>query len=278
MFVAILLSCFVVAVPHAEVREKPSGNSKVISELLFSEQVEVLEIPSEVRDEWVKICNKIDNYKGWVKKEALVKGADEVLLPSGTQVAIVDRLRAHIYSVPDFKYGPVITLGFESRLRVLDATDPQWIAVQLPTGATGYVHRGDVVFEKKMLSVSQLPEFSKRFLGLPYTWGGRTSFGYDCSGFVQMLYRQAGIFLPRDSKDQASWQGCKEVSLTDIQPGDLLFWGRQDAAIYHVGMYIGSDQFIHTNVSDGLPYIHVSSLSNYNAQNAQSYCMARTVK
>ncbi|MCH9717001.1 MAG: C40 family peptidase, partial [Gammaproteobacteria bacterium] len=44
---------------------------------------------------------------------------------------------------------------------------------------------------------------SQKFLGCPYTWGGRSSFGFDCSGFVQMLYKEMGICLPRDSGPQA---------------------------------------------------------------------------
>jgi Cell wall-associated hydrolases (invasion-associated proteins) len=68
-------------------------------------------------------------------------------------------------------------------------------------------------------------ELSKRFLELPYTWGGRSSFGYDCSGFVQMLYRQMGIFIPRDAIDQMHWEKFTPIPIEEAQLGDLYFLG-----------------------------------------------------
>ena len=76
-------------------------------------------------------------------------------------------------------------------------------------------------------------------LGVPYLWGGTTSAGYDCSGLTLRAYGQAGIKLPRVTRDQ--WAATTRVSLDDLRPGDLMFWSSngQPNGIYHVAIYSG---------------------------------------
>lgn len=104
-------------------------------------------------------------------------------------------------------------------------------------------------------------QFSHRFLGLPYTWGGTSSFGYDCSGFVQMLMRQRGYYIPRDADVQAAWSDFESVTVSDLRAGDLLFFGNKDK-ITHTGMYIGNGKFIQATVHEH-PVIQISSLDKY---------------
>jgi hypothetical protein len=83
-------------------------------------------------------------------------------------------------------------------------------------------------------------ELSKRFLGVPYLWGGTSEFGFDCSGFTQRLYRFAGVELPRN----ADWQRdyLDEVtSFKEALPGDLIFFEG------HVGLHLGKMRIIHAN-------------------------------
>ncbi len=83
------------------------------------------------------------------------------------------------------------------------------------------------------------------FMGVPYRWGGSTpETGFDCSGFVQYVFRQAaGLVLPRSSFDQIH-QGAT-VARDDLQPGDLVFFNTMRATASHVGIYIGENRFIH---------------------------------
>jgi peptidoglycan DL-endopeptidase CwlO len=79
-----------------------------------------------------------------------------------------------------------------------------------------------------------------QYLGVPYVWGGTTPSGFDCSGFTSYVYRQMGISIPRTARQQQNF-GTK-VSLSALQPGDLVFWG---SPAYHVGIYIGGGSYIH---------------------------------
>src|SRR5208337_1343739 len=79
---------------------------------------------------------------------------------------------------------------------------------------------------------------------LPYTWGGTSSFGYDCSGFAQMLCRRRGIHMPRDAQPQADWSGMLPVDRKNVAPGDLLYFGSSDKKITHTGIYLGDGKFI----------------------------------
>jgi peptidoglycan DL-endopeptidase CwlO len=78
------------------------------------------------------------------------------------------------------------------------------------------------------------------YLGVPYVWGGSSPSGFDCSGLTSYVYRQVGVSLPRTARQQQNF-GTK-VSLSALQPGDLVFWG---SPAHHVGIYIGGGKYIH---------------------------------
>ncbi len=245
-----------IAVPVAAMRELATDDSQVVSQALFSEQAYLLD---KVRG-WVKIETAVDGYRGWVRKESCIP-----FKPSDRTSVKVVRPAVHLYSVKDTVYGPILTLPFESQLELpsdVAQEDPRWLEVVLPTGRHAFVQRGDVSTDHRLLSLEETCRLSHQFLGLPYTWGGRSSFGYDCSGYVQMLYRQMGHRLPRDSKDQCRWHNFVDVPIEKTTPGNLIFFGANQDKITHVGFCLGNDQFIHATVSENMPYLRVSSLQD----------------
>lgn len=265
--------------PTATMREKPSENSTVASEAIFSEPVKVLEESGD----WVKIETIIDHYQGWTKKSSILQSETEFLANPSAITATINRCSAHLYGVQDTEYGPLLTLPFESRLEVItpkEESDSRWIQVALPNGQKGYIQRGDVELKPHTLTRAEVCDFSLKFLNLPYTWGGRSSFGYDCSSFVQMLYRQMGIQIPRDSKDQAKWEGFKKIPDEQLVAGDLIFFGHGEDKIRHVGLYLGNDQFIHATVHENMPYIRISKLSSpfWSGSGAYVYRTSRALK
>ena len=167
------------------------------------------------------------------------------------RVAEVQSLFAHIYREGSVtRHAPLVTVPFESRLEVVaePKAEPnqaaRWLQVRLPDDHAGWVQAGDVSLEPRQLTISETLEFSKRFLGLPYTWGGTSSYGYDCSGFSQMLGRRRGVAMPRDAQPQAEWSGVVSVDRQDLLPGDLLYFGASEKKITHTGIYMGEGKFI----------------------------------
>ena len=99
---------------------------------------------------------------------------------------------------------------------------------------------------------------ARRYIGVPYVWGGGSPSGFDCSGLVQYAYKAHGINLPRTSKQQ--WTVGKQISKSELKPGDLVFFANTyTTGVSHVGIYVGDNQFIHASSSKG---VIISSLSN----------------
>ena len=89
---------------------------------------------------------------------------------------------------------------------------------------------------------SSVVDFASQFIGNPYVWGGTSlTEGADCSGFVQSIYKEYGVELPRVAADQAQY-GTK-IAVEDAQPGDLIFYAR-DGYVYHVVIYAGNGKTI----------------------------------
>lgn len=255
---AIIATCligtlFYINEPVVNMRESPTIQSKVVSQVILSEQIQ---LQKEIED-WALVVSS-DDYSGWIQADSFVK------LKNPYQVSLtVSRLAAHIYAVPDTEYGPIKTVPYGTQLEQLEVMDARWIKISLPNSQEYYIQKGDVSPEQQLKSKGDLVSFSPRFLGLPYTWGGRSSFGFDCSGFVQMLYNKIGIDLPRDSKQQILDPRFQTITLEALEPGDLIFFGKADKNIFHVGMYLRNGQFIHATARENQPWIRVSHLSDF---------------
>jgi len=263
----------VVVVPVANMYSKPTEKADVVSQAIYGSNVKLL----QARGEWSRIETS-DRYRGWTPSRyvrTILTGDGYATAGSTVQV---QSLFANVYAEPDVtKHKPVITVPFEAKLEV--AVDERksiskvetgkkkqdvpggWLHVRLAGQTLAWIQQGDVATEGKPLTIGESIELSKRFLGVPYLWGGRSSFGFDCSGFTQMLVRARGIEMPRDADKQAAWSGVMAVDRKDLQAGDLLFFGSSPKDITHTGMYIGEGQFIHDS-TNGHPVVQISRLDD----------------
>jgi cell wall-associated NlpC family hydrolase len=238
----------------------PSENTDVVSQAIIGSNVAVL----ETQEHWTRVRTG-DQYTGWTPISDLRKPADGKSYATHGRVVQVESLFANLYRETDVTaHQPVITVPFESRLEVIaegTGDDAGWLQVSLPDGRPAWIQNSDVNTDPKPLTIEQSIALAKRFLGLPYLWGGRSSYGYDCSGFTQMLVRSRGINMPRDADLQAAWEGMQMIDRKDLRAGDLLFFGAGPDNISHTSMYIGNGEIIHAT-THGHPVIQISRLDD----------------
>ena len=140
-------------------------------------------------------------------------------------------------------------------VELVELTNDTWVKVYF-NGQYGYVAREYLTVARDASSlgsrsgkrpVSQesasVIEYAKQFIGTPYVYGGTTPSGFDCSGFVQYVYRHFGVNLSRTTYTQVK-EGTY-VPRSELQTGDLVFFG-SSGNVSHVGIYVGDGQFIHS--------------------------------
>lgn len=252
----LITSGAVITRPVANMYSGPSQDKDVVSQAIYGANVGVV----EDKGDWVRI-RTADDYTGWVPGAAVLRGAPYA--QSG-KVAEVQNLYAHLYRDPSVtRRAPLLTVPFETRLEVVAEPEkqPAWLQVRLPDDRSAWIQRGDIALNPKHLTVGETIEFAKRFLGLPYTWGGTSSYGYDCSGYMQMLCRRRGHAMPRDAQPQADWTSLTVIAKDQLQPGDLLYFGASEKKITHTGMYTGNGEFINATTF-GKPVIQIDRLDD----------------
>ena len=113
------------------------------------------------------------------------------------------------------------------------------------------ISRGSNIIARRIITGAM------QYMGVPYVFGGTTPYGFDCSGYVQYVFAQAGISLPRTADVQ--YEVGIPISTAELIPGDLVFFQTYTYGASHVGIYVGDGNFIHASSSYG---VTISSLSS----------------
>ena len=249
----------VVARPVVNMYRNATAASDVVSQALYGTGVQTLKSSQD----WFNI-RTADGYTGWVEAADLKTLSGSAYAPKGDAVRVT-AISANIYREPDVTaHAPVLQLPWESRLEPAPApakNTERWLEVRLVDGQTGWVQRGDISDDFTPVSMDDMLQLAHRFLGTTYTWGGVSSFGFDCSGFTQMLERQRGIECRGMPIFKPAWSGVIPVERKDLQPGDLLYFGSSADKITHTGMYMGNGEFIHDTTHDH-PGVQISRLDD----------------
>lgn len=218
----------VVVAPALFLRSEASSMANLDDQGRYGDRFELLWDP-ELEDPWV-FGRLEDGYLGWVKRDHLA--FDPAWAPT-------HQLESLIVPVAP-EGGPAFQLSAASRVRMeggrclgplgqaLEAgPEAKWRALAAPKGGP-----------------EELVAFARACLGLPYLWGGTTTWGLDCSGLVQLAHRLYGAELPRDA-DQQQAQLEAVADWRDLKPGDLCFFPG------HVGLMVGPGRFIHATNGPG---------------------------
>ncbi len=263
--VNLCASSYLVNRPVINIYSKPTEETDVVSQAIYAAPVTIVD---KAESGWSRIQTQ-DAYMGWVHTADLIENRDYLASPL---LRPVSGLFVHIYRDADTStYQPLMTLPFSAMVRLTQEPDAttRWLQVQLIDGKTAWIQRGDLDLNPKTKTLDEMIALSRQFMGLPYTWGGASSYGFDCSGFIQTLFKQMGVLLPRDAYLQADSPLLTSVERADLIPGDLIFFG--ETKITHVGIYLGNDEYINAGVRDSMPRVTINTLQkgSYRFYNAR---------
>ncbi len=135
------------------------------------------------------------------------------------------------------------------------------------------LNRETTAYKTSSRSAPSIIDYARKFIGTKYRWGGTTTKGFDCSGYVKYVFNKFNIALSRTSRSQA--KNGTYVKKENLKPGDLVFFDTNGGKnrINHVGIYTGSGKFIHSSSSHH--GVVTSSLSS--GFYSKSYMTARRV-
>ncbi|WP_423127818.1 NlpC/P60 family protein [Gaoshiqia sp. Z1-71] len=216
------------------VRKEPSEKSEMISQILFGEHFLV----NEQFMGWCRVTLAYDGYEGWVDCKMITPVSDRIFhkiekAPSAVCTDIFN----------------LIPVNDEQNMMIVAGSSlPCWRPYKHEFSINRDVYRMTGNFRY------QQPEALRKFMirqalmyfNAPYLWGGRSPFGIDCSGFTQIIYKMAGIKLPRDAKDQV-FLGVPLSFVDETQPGDLAFFDDDEGNIIHVGIIWEKNKIIHAS-------------------------------
>jgi gamma-D-glutamyl-L-lysine dipeptidyl-peptidase len=256
---------WVAAQPVINMYSTATPDADVVSQAIYGTTVEQITPKEKIQapEGWMYIKTP-DDYPGWVQREQFLPlDPKEDYAGKEKKVITVMNRAANVYRETDVtKHAPLLTLPFETALEETGVDGTRWHKVRLVDGREGWIQSGDVQQRvTRPLSIAEMIALAKKFLGVTYTWGGRSSFGFDCSGFTQMLMRQHGVLMPRDADVQAAWSGLLAVDRRSLEAGDLLFFGSSIKDITHTGMYLGNGEFIHDTTHEH-PLVQISRLDD----------------
>lgn len=218
-----------ITAPVCVLKREPDDSAAIDSQLLYGERF----VAYGERGQWLWGQAPRDHYVGWVRKNVVAEGhlhATHQVMSRGT----------FLYTEADLKSQPVMKIPMASRLVVTDretVRDTDYLKTD-----RGWLIKKHVRSLSK--SARDFVMVGESMLGMTYLWAGRSTFGIDCSGLVQLAMQMAGIAVLRDTDMQEATIGeVVELApdLSGLKRGDLIFWPG------HVGMMRDGENLLHAN-------------------------------
>lgn len=231
-------------------RAEPSDKSEMVTQLLFGEHFQII----EAQKKWLYIRTAFDNYDCWIDSKQCMLISEETF--------------TELQEIPMYVASDVIQLISHKEKQemlpiLMGSTLPYFDGETLNLQGVEYVYEGQVISSKEKINKKKLIEFALNYLNTPYMWGGRTPFGIDCSGLTQLVYKLAGIKIPRDAYQQAEI-GTTLSFLEEAEPGDLAFFDNELGQIIHVGIVMADGYIIHASGK-----VRIDRLDHYGIYNKE---------
>ena len=219
-----------VITPTCDMRKFPSFESERVHQLIFNEKVKVLQIQTD----YYLVKDLKSSYIGFVR-------APQLRFNSKDHDDYTHLVTARFTSMSLENLDLILPFG--TKLKIMNETDEFYFA-ETALGM-GKLKKSDVSLISKFNM--DFDELIKNYISTPYLWGGTSTLGTDCSGFIYRLYDALGVKIPRDTSQQ--FDELYPIDQDELTTGDLiLFKG-------HVGMYIGENKMVHSSASLGGVYV-----------------------
>ncbi len=204
-------------------RLEPSDTSELVTQVLYGEFFKVL----EQRKSWSKVRLAYDKYEAWIDNKQYLEISHQNYNSLKNSIL---KLSSDLLEFIQDESGKLHTIPLGSTLNGLEILNHE--------------HEGNFTVGTK--PKQHLIETAFNYLNAPYSWGGKTPFGIDCSGFTQMVYKLNGYKLLRDASQQAT-QGSALSFIEESEPGDLAFFDNDEGRIVHVGIIMEDNYIIHAH-------------------------------
>jgi len=221
------------------VRAIDNNRAEMVTQLLFGD---VFEITDRVSD-WVKIKIAFDEYEGWIDAKQYLP----ITLLQYNAIKIKE-----LHCLTD-----LVEYAIDKEKQLTTVLIGSSVEGTLQLGYEFTMNTSNADIRRENIVPTAL-----LYLNAPYLWGGKTPFGIDCSGFVQMVYKTCGIKLSRDAYQQAN-QGTTLSFLEEAKPGDLAFFDDEEGKITHVGILGENNTIIHAHGKVRVDKLDHTGIFNY---------------
>jgi len=273
----------IVTISVADARMEASYDAEMGTQLLLGMPLQV----EQQKGSWWQIKTP-EGYVAWMERGAFVRMNRDAFnqWTNAPKVIFTDDY-GFAYETPDERKQRVSDLVFGNLLK-LEGEYRKFYYVSYPDGRKAYVLKSQAAlfdFWKKTVKLSEksIVETALTMKGIPYTWGGTSVKGMDCSGFSKTVFLKHGVILRRDASQQAQTGIPVDISkgYDNLRPGDLMFFGRKATddtkeRVRHVAIYMGNKEFIHA-----AGYVKINSLDpsrpNYDEGNTREFIRASRI-
>ena len=217
------------------VRSEPREKSEMCTQILFGEHYTIIEENAK----WCQIKLASDGYEGWIDRKIVNEIDEQYFL----ELAEISRfVTTDVFNIVQ------PAGGYSNFLIVAGSSLPYFdhSAHTFRIGNVVYSIQGNSIVSARRDVRVVIIENALKYFNAPYLWGGRSPFGIDCSGFSQILYKMAGLTIPRDAVQQAML-GENLTFVEEALPGDLAFFDNEEGAIIHVGVIWEKNKIIHSS-------------------------------